>query len=275
MGVSFGGVGPAVGSSVAESPEGPVQAGGTEIAGGDLGVLAVVGAVKASAVPAGRQAPQSGEIQDVTACLAGAGEPGLHAALGTEQALVRAGIDHVVPCLVHGDKEVSDFGTLRWAGARDRPCQRATAGRAGGGDQDAWLIGHQVGDGEAVPGAPAPPQGLLAHYGEPEVHGREGMGHDDVARLVQHELTLSRKLGGCLIDLRFVYRGLVLDLLAARWVPLARERVVDGPADVLDNLVGHGPATPRIACAGRGGSGSGHWGLSYHTSLCRGRRGSV
>src|SRR5215472_6118252 len=91
-----------------------------------------------------------------------------------------------------------------------------------------------------------PPQGPLAHHGEPEVHSREGMGHDDVAGLVQHELTLRRKLGDCLVDLRVVYRGQVLEVLAARRVPLARERVVDGPADALDHLVDHGPATPWI-----------------------------
>jgi hypothetical protein len=53
-----------------------VQADTTEIIGCALGVPTQIGAVEASAVPAGRQAPQRGEIHDVAVCVAGAGEPG-------------------------------------------------------------------------------------------------------------------------------------------------------------------------------------------------------
>ena len=69
------------------------------------------------------------------------------------------------------------------------------------------------------------------------------MGHDDVAGLIQREVTLSCQLGNCLVDLRFVHRSQVPDLLAARWVPLAGERVLDGPAHTLDNLAVHGSST--------------------------------
>jgi Asp/Glu/Hydantoin racemase len=75
-------------TSVVEPPEGPVQADGAEVVGGTLRVLALVGAVEAAAVPAGRQAPQRGQIHDVARCLAGAGEPGLHTVFGAEESLV-------------------------------------------------------------------------------------------------------------------------------------------------------------------------------------------
>lgn len=71
------------------------------------------------------------------------------------------------------------------------------------------------------------------------VHGREGVGHDDVAGLVQREVMLSCELGNCLVDLRLGNSGEVPDLLAARCVPLTGERVIDGPAHTLDNVVVH------------------------------------
>src|SRR5215472_18162097 len=72
------GSGQSASTSVVEPPERTVQTDGTEVVGGALRVPALVGAVKASAVPAGRQAPQRGEIHHVALWLSGAGEPGLH-----------------------------------------------------------------------------------------------------------------------------------------------------------------------------------------------------
>jgi hypothetical protein len=71
----------------------------------------------------------------------------------------------------------------------------------------------------------------------------KGWAHDDVAGLVQHEVTLSCELGNCLVDLCFVHRSQVPDLLAARCVPVAGERVIDGAAHTLDNVVVHGSST--------------------------------
>jgi hypothetical protein len=43
-----------------------------------------------------------------------------------------------------------------------------------------------------------------------------------------------------IVDLRFIRRSQLPDLLAARRVPLAGERVIDGPAHALGNVVVHG-----------------------------------
>lgn len=105
----------------------------------------------------------------------------------------------------------------------------------------------------------------LARDGEPEVHGREGMGHDDVAGLVKCEVMERRELDDRLIDLRFVHRSQVADLLAARRVPLPGERVIDGPAHTLDSVVVHGSSATWTAATVSWPAGE----PSYQDRCCR------
>jgi hypothetical protein len=91
---------------------------------------------------------------------------------------------------------------------------------------------------------------VLAHNGETKIHGCEGMGHDEVAGLVQRQVTLSCELGNCLVDLRLVHTGQFRDLLAARWVSLAGERVIYGPAHPLDDVAVHGGVIRILAATG-------------------------
>jgi hypothetical protein len=135
-------------------------------------------AVEASAIPAGRQTPQHCEIHNVAPCLAGAGEPGLHAALRAEEAPTRAGVCHVVPDLAHRDKEVSDSGP---SGGPERVTVHARGRRQTGQVVATRTFGSfftRLGMAKLSQAHPSLPQVPLAHDGEPEVHGREGMGRD-------------------------------------------------------------------------------------------------
>jgi hypothetical protein len=138
---------------------------------------------------------------------------------------------------------MSDLGTHRWSKTRDRPRQRPSAAGTGGGDQNTRLVAHQVGDGKAIPGAPAPLQVPRAHDREAKVDGRERMSHDDVAGPIQRKVALRCKFGNRLVDLGVVQRGQVPDLVPTRWVALAGERVIDGPAHTLDKVLVHGFST--------------------------------
>ena len=86
-----------------------------------------------------------------------------HCGLVAEEALVSACHDHVVPRLRHRHEEVRHLVPMRRRVAVDHPGQRSVAPRATGRHEDARLCGHQVRDGERVPGAAAPPQRALAH----------------------------------------------------------------------------------------------------------------
>ncbi|MGR6997245.1 hypothetical protein ACU686_02610 [Yinghuangia aomiensis] len=68
--------------------------------------------------------------------------------------------------------------------------RRGAAAGAAGGDEDLGLAGDQVRDGEGVPGAAAPPQGVRAHDGEAERDGREGVGHEDGVVRAEDEVAL-------------------------------------------------------------------------------------
>jgi hypothetical protein len=66
------------------------------------------------------------------------------------------------------------------------------------------------------------------------------MGHDNVGGLVQREVVVRGQFGNCLIDPRFVQRSQVLEVLAGWCVSVAGERIIDGSAHTLDNVVVHG-----------------------------------
>jgi hypothetical protein len=98
-----------------------------------------------------------------------------------EDALVLARVDDVVPDLRHRDEEVGHLVAERKLVAVHVPCVRRPAGLAGGRDQGRSRVGHQVRDGEGVPGAASPPQCGVALDGEAEVAGRERVRQDDPA----------------------------------------------------------------------------------------------
>ena len=90
-----------------------------------------------------------------------------------------AGVHDVVPHVGDRDEEVRDLLAGWRFGATDDPRVRCVAAGAACRDQHLGLGFDEVGHGEGVPGAAAPPVGRGAHDREAERDSRERVCHDN------------------------------------------------------------------------------------------------
>src|SRR3970040_2830706 len=113
-----------------QAPERALQADLLEVVTGACGLAALIAGFESTVVPVRGEAPERGQVHDIARLHSRMCRPALHALEGTEEALVAAGVDDVVPGPGHGNEEMRHLvaGWRRFA--IDDPGQGSAAARA-------------------------------------------------------------------------------------------------------------------------------------------------
>ncbi|MDT5023686.1 MAG: hypothetical protein QOE61_112 [Micromonosporaceae bacterium] len=182
--------------------------------------------------PALRQTPERAQVHHVAKFAAAALKPGGDALLPTEQALVGAGVDDVVPHTSRGHQEMRHLLARWWRISVDHPGERGPAARASRRDEHRGLIAQKMHKRERVPRAATPPEGLATHDREPQWHGGEWVRHYDSVITIKNDVALLVQLAQHAVSKRAGLRR------PAR----LRERAIDGKPNILDV---HAASLPR------------------------------